>query len=198
MYRKSTFALYAAMVVAMLTAPAAIAGEFTAKTYPANVLAQGLGVQLFELENLKIECTEATLSKGELTKATHEINAFPHLNGCTTTIGGKTLKVTSEEVEFEATLSVKIFGLKGSVGYLKGKWEIKIEFLCAIKILPQMGLEEMAYEDVSGGRVNVISKLTGIKQTNTCGISESATASYSGVSTALATNSLGEPDEIKV
>lgn len=197
MYRNSTFALCAAMVIAMLTASPALAGEFTAKTYPANVLAHGLGIQIFELENLKIECTAAALSKGELTKATHEINAFPTMSGCTTTISGNKLKVTSE-ADIEATLFVKIFGLKGSVGYLKGKWEIKIEFLCAIKMGPQLGLEEMAYENISGGRVNIISKLTGIKQTNTCGISESATASYNGVSTALATNSSGEPDEIKV
>lgn len=197
MYRKSTLALYAAMVITMLTAPPALAGEFTAKTYPANVLTQGSGTQLFELEKLKIECTAAT-SEGELTKPTHELNVFPSLGGCTTTISGKTFKVTSDMVEFEATLFVKIFGIKGSVGYLKGKWEIKIEGLCTIKIPLQLGLEELAYENVSGGRVNVISKLTGIKQTNTCGISESATASYKGVSTALATNSLGEPDEIKV
>lgn len=196
MHLKIISVIAIAIAALALGATTALAEEFTAKEYPANITSKPTTAQVFSIGEATITCTEAAFT-GELTKASTEIDVSPGFGGCKATIGGLHFDVLFSILELPY-FSFKIHSLfKWLLSLLgKGKITFKIEVLeCSISAPVGQLLEGVSGENASG-KINVTAAVTGIKQENTCGLG-TATADYKGNVEVSATNSKGEADAIE-
>jgi hypothetical protein len=178
-----------------LGAPAALAEEFAAKEYPAKITGKTTSVQEFALGENTIDCSEGSFT-GELSKASIELGLTPAYSTCKATISGLNVDALISILEgFKFTLKIHSL-FKWLTSFLKGKIEFKVEVLeCEITVPSEQLLENVSGENASG-KIDLAVAITGIKQTNTCGLG-SANAAYKGKVELSATNSKGEADPIE-
>ncbi len=195
MYPKIISVIVTAVAVLALGATAALAEEFTAKEYPAKITGKTTSVQEFALGENTINCSEGSFT-GELTKASIELGLTPAYSTCKGTISGLNVDVLASVLEgFKFTLKIHSL-FKWLTSFLKGKISFRIELLeCEITVPSEQLLENVSGENASG-KIDLAVAITGIKQTNTCGLG-SANAAYKGKVELSATNSKGEADPIE-
>jgi hypothetical protein len=195
MYLKIISAMAIAIAALTLGANAALAEEFTAKEYPAKITGKTTSVQEFSLGENTIDCSEGSFT-GELEKASTELSLTPAYSACKAKISGLNIDALISILEgFKFTLKIHSL-FKWLTSFLKGKIEFKVEVLeCEITVPSEQLLENVSGENASG-KIDLSVAITGIKQTNTCGLG-SANASYDGKVEASATNSKGEADPIE-
>jgi|ERR1700733_13454898 len=195
MYLKIISAMAIAIAALALGANAALAEEFTAKEYPAKITGKTTSVQEFALGENTIDCSEGSFT-GELEKASTELGLTPAYSVCKAKISGLNIDALISILEgFKFTLKIHSL-FKWLTSFLKGKIEFKVEVLeCEITVPSEQLLENVSGENASG-KIDLAVAITGIKQTNTCGLG-SANASYKGKVEVSATNSKGEADPIE-
>jgi hypothetical protein len=196
MYLKIISVIAIAIAALALGATTALAEEFTAKEYPANITSKATTAQEFSIGEASISCSEAAFT-GELAKASSELDVAPGFGGCKATIGGLHFDVLFSILEI-AYFSFKIHSLfKWLLSVLgNDKITFKIEVReCAVSVPVGQLLEGVSGENASG-KIKVTAAVTGIKQENTCGLG-TGTADYKGKVEVSATNSKGEADAIE-